>query len=32
MLENKFILKKEKISLDTGHKKYMKLFEYIVAE
>lgn len=32
MLENKFIIKKEKISLDTGHKKYMKLFEYIVAE
>jgi ubiquinone/menaquinone biosynthesis C-methylase UbiE len=32
MLENKFILKKEKISLDTGHRKYMKLFEYIVAD
>ncbi len=32
MLENKFILKKEKVSLDTGHKKYMKLFEYTVAD
>jgi ubiquinone/menaquinone biosynthesis C-methylase UbiE len=32
MLENKFTLKKEKISLDTGHEKYMKLFEYTVAD
>ncbi len=32
MLENKFILKKEKISLDTGHRKYMKLFEYTIAD
>ncbi len=32
MLENKFILKKEKISLDTGHRKYIKLFEYKVAD
>jgi ubiquinone/menaquinone biosynthesis C-methylase UbiE len=32
MLENEFILKKEKISLDTGHRKYMKLFEYTVAD
>jgi ubiquinone/menaquinone biosynthesis C-methylase UbiE len=32
MLDNKFILKKEKISLDTGHKKYMKLFEFTVAD
>jgi ubiquinone/menaquinone biosynthesis C-methylase UbiE len=28
MLENKFILKKEKISFISGNKKYMKLFEY----
>jgi ubiquinone/menaquinone biosynthesis C-methylase UbiE len=32
MLENKFILKKEKISFATGNKKYMKLFEYTVAD
>jgi ubiquinone/menaquinone biosynthesis C-methylase UbiE len=32
MLDNKFILIKEKISLDTGHRKYMKLFEYTVAD
>jgi ubiquinone/menaquinone biosynthesis C-methylase UbiE len=28
----KFILKKEKISFATGNKKYMKLFEYTVAD
>jgi ubiquinone/menaquinone biosynthesis C-methylase UbiE len=32
MKQNKFILKREQISLDTGHSKYMKLFEYTVAE
>jgi ubiquinone/menaquinone biosynthesis C-methylase UbiE len=32
MLDNKFVLKKEKISLDNGRKKYMKLFEYTVAD
>jgi ubiquinone/menaquinone biosynthesis C-methylase UbiE len=32
MIENKFTLKKEKISFDTGNKKYMKLFEYTVAD
>jgi hypothetical protein len=32
MVENKFTLKKEKISLDTGNRKYMKLFEYTVTD
>jgi ubiquinone/menaquinone biosynthesis C-methylase UbiE len=32
MIQNKFILKREQISLDTGHNKYMKLFEYKIVE
>ncbi len=31
MQENKFLLKNEKISFNTGNKKYIKMFEYIVA-
>ncbi len=31
MTDNNFILKKEKISFETGHKKYIKMFEYQTA-
>jgi ubiquinone/menaquinone biosynthesis C-methylase UbiE len=32
MTENKFLLKREQISFDTGHNTYLKLFEYTVAD
>lgn len=32
MTENKFLLKREQISFDTGHNTYLKLSEYTVAE
>jgi ubiquinone/menaquinone biosynthesis C-methylase UbiE len=32
MTENKFLLKREQITFDTGHNTYLKIFEYVAAE
>ena len=32
MTENKFLLKREKITFDTGHNTYLKIFEYKISE